>query len=109
MSEVTAAVEASVRSADAIKASIFSGDIKIASSATEALKLQLTRNVELLSSLNALLFPQPGAGHSMEFSRCGGSLVHACVSAKFGRTLPTHETSQTAASRTLQARHSRVP
>ena len=79
VSEVTAAAETNVRSAaaDAGKMSIFTGDIKIARSATEALKQQLTRNVELLSSLNALLFPQPGTSHSMEFSRCGESLCKA--------------------------------
>ena len=71
MAEVTAAVESKARFADSSKKSIYTGDIKIARAAAEALKQQLTRNVELLSSMNALLFPQPGAHQPMEFSRCG--------------------------------------
>ncbi len=71
--EVTAAVEAKLRSTDT-KKSIFTGDIKAARCAVEALKQHLTRNVELLSSMNALLFPQPGSHQSMEFSRCEASL-----------------------------------
>jgi hypothetical protein len=76
VSEVTSFVEAKIRSADPnSKKSIFSGDINVARSAAEALKQQLTRNVELLSSMNALLFPQPGASQPMAFSRCGHTLA----------------------------------
>ncbi len=79
VSEATGAVEAIDHSADSGEVSIFAGDLKIARSATEALKQQLTRNVELLSSLNALLYPQPGTSHSMEFSRCVSSFAKQLV------------------------------
>jgi hypothetical protein len=67
VAEINSAIESKAR--DPSKKSFYSGDIKIAHNAAEALKQQLTRNVELLSSMNALLFPQPGAQQSMEFSR----------------------------------------
>jgi hypothetical protein len=80
VAEVTTAVEAKMKSADSIsKKSIFTGDIKIARSAADALKLHLTRNVELLSSMNALLFPQLGANQPMAFSRCEGMLLQHSV------------------------------
>jgi hypothetical protein len=80
VAEVTSAVEAKMKSAGSIsKKSIFTGDIKIARSAADALKLHLTRNVELLSSMNALLFPQPGANQPMVFSRCEGLLMQPSV------------------------------
>jgi hypothetical protein len=70
---VNAAVEANVeaKGSSAVHGtkSIFTGDLKLASAAVGALKQQLSRNVELLSSLNALLFPEPGSNQSVDFSR----------------------------------------
>jgi hypothetical protein len=79
VAEINATVESKISAADTGKRSIFTGDMSIAQSAAEALKQHLARNVELLSSMNALLFPQPGANHAMEFSRCGAH-VHVVAS-----------------------------
>ena len=87
VAEITATVESKISKADTGKRSIFTGDISIAQSAAEALKQHLARNVELLSSMNALLFPQPGANHPMEFSRCTRTCSCCCVATKTHSTL----------------------
>jgi hypothetical protein len=78
VAEINATVESKISVADTGKRSIFTGDMSIAQSATEALKQHLARNVELLSCMNALLFPQPGANHAMEFSRYAPRACSCC-------------------------------